>query len=263
MKANFPPKNRLGNPYLKRALILFTIFICGAVIFSLFESAIISFASPIWQRGSALTRSLERGLAFLDSHEALVQENFMLKEKLASLEITLQSLESRAAYALDENILAALAGRSQGSNLVVAAVLTYPPQTPYDVLIIDAGSNDSLRVGSEVSLAEGPLLGAVSEVFSNKAKVKLFSSSGFESNAVLERNSLPVILVGTGAGNFKIKLARDIEVEKGDRIVSRDLDPRLLAVVEEIKAEPTDSFKEILARSPANIFVLRLVVVKP
>jgi len=142
-------------------------------------------------------------------------------------------------------------------------VLTYPPQTPYDIIIIDAGSNDSLVLGSEVSMPEGPLLGVVSEVFPRRAKVKLFSTNGEETGAVLERNNMPVTLEGTGGGNFRISLPRDIAIERGDRILSRSMSSSLLAVVEEVSVEPTDSFKEILAKSPTNIFSLRFVFITP
>jgi len=145
----------------------------------------------------------------------------------------------------------------------VASVLTRPPQTPYDVIVIDAGLNESITIGSEVSLPEGPILGVVSEVFSKSAKVKLFSASGEETNAVLERNNVPVILIGIGGGNFRLALPRDIAIEKGDRILSSDIASRPLATVADVSVRPTDSFKEVLAKSPTNIFALRFVFVAP
>ena len=161
------------------------------------------------------------------------------------------------------NKLLELLGRKQDSNTVAVAVLTHPPQTPYDTIIIDAGSSESVTLGSEVSLPEGPLLGIVSEVFRNRAKVKLFSSPGEETNAILERDNMPVTLTGRGGGNFRLLLPRDVRVEKGDKILSTNIVPHLLAVVEEISVESTDSFKEVLARSPTNIFTLRFVFVAP
>src|SRR3989338_3963999 len=90
---------------------------------------------------------------------------------------------------VQEDTLLELLGRKQKSDTVVAAVLTRPPQTPYDVIIIDAGSNESLAVGSEVSLPEGSILGIISEVFPKSARVKLFSASGDEINAEIGRAS--------------------------------------------------------------------------
>lgn len=207
------------------------IFISGAVILPFLDTIIISIVSPIWRTKNIITMG----------------KNF----PLISPEQT------------QENILLNLVGRKQKTNIVVASVLTRPPQTPYDVIIIDAGSNESVTIGSEVSLPEGPILGIISEVFPKNAKVKLYSASGQETNAVLERNNIPVILVGTGGGNFRLSLPRDIAVEKGDRILSSDITARHLATVGEISVEPTDSFQEVLAQSPTNIFTLRFVFVTP
>ena len=93
--------------------------------------------------------------------------------------------------------------------------------------------------------------------------MKLFSTSGEESNAVLERGEIPVVLEGIGGGNFKITLPRDIAVERGDRILSPDIEANLVAIVEDVRLTQTDSFKTVLARSPVNIFSLRLVIVRP
>ncbi|KKT14658.1 MAG: hypothetical protein UW76_C0001G0015 [Parcubacteria group bacterium GW2011_GWF2_44_8b] len=231
MKVNYLPKNRLRRPYLRRILVLVAIFISGAVVFSFFDAAIISIVSPIWKAKNIITTGSE-----IPS---------ILKEQT------------------QENILLELVGRKQKANMVVASVLTRPPQTPYDVIVIDAGLNESITIGSEVSLPEGPILGVVSEVFSKSAKVKLFSASGEETNAVLERNNVPVILIGIGGGNFRLALPRDIAIEKGDRILSSDIASRPLATVADVSVRPTDSFKEVLAKSPTNIFALRFVFVAP
>lgn len=183
----------------------------------------------------------------------------MLKEKLSSLQIEILSLSNDKNQ---KDAFLELLGHRQNSEMLAATVLTRPPQTPYDVIVIDVGSDNSVTVGSEVSLPEGPIIGSVSEVFSKRARVELFSSSNKETNAILERNNIPVTLVGAGAGNFKLTLPRDIAVESGDRILSANIFSRLLAVVGEVSIHSTDSFKEVLAKSPENIFTIRFVFVK-
>jgi len=231
MKELYHPRSKLRVLYLKRILILLAIFIISAVVLSYFNFAIFSLFSPVWK-----------------AKNVIVNGN--------NIPTTIEE-QSR------ENRLLELVGRKQEPKIVIAAVLTYPPQTPYDIIIIDAGSNDSVTVGSEVSLPEGPLLGKVTEVFSKSAKVKLFSSSGEETATILERNDVPVILVGSGGGNFRISLPRDIEVEIGDMILSADVSSRLLAIVADIDVKPTDALKEVIANSPTNIFSLRYVFVTP
>lgn len=234
--------------------------VLGALLFSVLDTAIISTLSPVWRAENIITNNLRDKLASLRSKESLVRENSALKEQLSSLEIKLSLL---AGQSNKENELLALLGRRPEGTNVAAGVLIHPPQTPYDMIIIDAGSKESIQAGAKVLLPEGPIIGEILEVFPNSARAVLYSASGEENAAVLERNNVPVTLKGIGSGNFKIKLPRDVGVEIGDRILSPDLDSSLFAVVEDIEIKSTDSFKEVLARSPANIFELRFVFIKP
>ena len=260
MKANYLPKNRLRHPYFRRIAVLAVVFVFGIFVFSFFDGTIITIVSPAWKAENIIARSLRNSFIYLRSQKMLVAENVVLKEKVSSLETEILSLLSKR---VQENILLELVGRRLNSNMVAAAVLTHPPQTPYDIIIIDAGSEDSVTLGSEVSLPEGPILGAVLEVFPKRARVKLLSASGEETNAILERNDVPIVLEGTGGGSFKFILPRDIRVEKGDRILSPSITPSLLAVVAEVSTQSTDSFQEVLAQSPTNIFAIRFVFVTP
>lgn len=230
-KVNYLPKNRSRYPYFKKTLVLVAIFLLGVALSYFFRGELISLFYPLWK----------------------ARNNFIQSEEPT----TASSIENQ------KNTLLELAGRKTDPKTTIAAVLTYPYQTFYDTIIIDAGSDDLVAVGSEVSLPEGPVLGTVSEVFSKTAKVKLFSSSGEKTTAVLERDNVPVVLIGVGGGNFKITLPRDMAVENGDRILSADTASRLLAVVGDVSSSPTDSFKEVLAKSPTNIFTLRFVFVTP
>ncbi|MEX2013698.1 MAG: rod shape-determining protein MreC [Parcubacteria group bacterium] len=260
MKVNYLPKNRLRHPYLRRIVILVTIFIFGAIVFSFLDVVILSIISPVWKAENQISRSLRNSATLFGSQKALVEENAALKERLYSLEAELLFLSMGR---VQENTLLELVGRKGQSNMMAVAVLTHPPQTPYDVIIIDAGLNESITIGSQVLLPEGPLLGTVSEVFPKSAKVKLFSADGEETNAILERNDVPVTLVGTGGGNFRLAIPRDIAIEKGDRILSAGIISRPLATVGEVNVQPTDSFKAVLAKIPINIFTIRFVFVTP
>jgi len=243
-----------------RAFILVAIFIFGAIVFRFIAAPIVSIVTPIWKAENKLMSTLRNSVAFFSSQKSLVAEIASLKERLYFMETEILSLSNGR---VQEEVLFDLLGRKERAEEVVAAVLSRPSQTPYDVIIIDAGSSDSISVGSQVLLPEGPILGLVSEVFPTSAKVKLFSANGEETNAILERNQLPITLMGTGGGNFRLALPRDVEIEKGDRILFPDISSRLVATVGEIVTKPTDSFKEVLARSPTNIFSFRFVFVLP
>lgn len=254
---NYLPKNKSkGNRY-RLALFLVWVFVFGAIVFYFLGGVIMRAASPLWMGENKITKSLRAGKEFFRSKQSLISENTTLKERLASLEL---ELSSRPPALNEDNALLSLIGRKakKGTGLV-ASVLVRPPQTPYDIIVIDAGTDDGVVPDSEVALSEGPVLGMVLEVFKSSAKVKLFSSAGENTSAVLERFNLAVTLEGAGGGNFRIVVPRETPVEVGDRILSADVFSRLLAVVGEVEVKPTDSFKQILARSPANIFSIRFV----
>src|SRR3989344_4040284 len=133
MKANYLPKNRSRHLVLKQILALVIILILGSLIFSFLDQTIISAVAPAWKTENALVRSWRNGSAFLRLQKALVAENTALKEKLASLELSIISMSKDR---IQENVVLELVGRKQVSNIIVAAVLTHPPQTPYDVIIV-------------------------------------------------------------------------------------------------------------------------------
>lgn len=257
------PKNRLGGgrvSHAKKALTLALVFIVGAALFSFFDNALTTAVSPLWRAENRFSRSLGGVADFFSTRQVLRDENAALREKVASLELENSALSLSQA----ENArLLSLLNRTGDRGGITVSVLTHPPQSPYDLLVVDAGESEGVTLGARVYLPEGPEVGTVTQVFPSFSRVKLFSSAGEKTQAVLERFEVPVELEGRGGGNFKIVLPRETLVEVGDRILSGSLNPHLVGVVEEVNLEPTDSFKEVLAKSPANIFEVRFLTVRP
>jgi len=260
MKTNFLQRNRHQVSYKKRIVAVFLIFIFGAMFFSFSRGLMISVFSPLWKGENAVAIGFRNLATFFKSKNALIEENQILRDKLASSELTNVSLQTISDA---ENSLLVNFGRASTNKLIASAVLVHPPQTPYDSLIVDAGAVDGVSLDAVVSLPEGPKIGTVIEVFNKSARVKLYSSNGEKTNAVLERSNVPVSLLGRGGGNFEIALPRDVAVEVGDKILSGSLAPTIIGVVGDIEMKPTDSFKKIMVRSVANIYTMRFVVITP
>jgi cell shape-determining protein MreC len=260
MRTNFHLKSRNQNRLGKRIILLAVLFILGAVFFSFTGKFFVTIASPVWKGQNIISNGFRNSFSWLKSKDALIKENMSLKESLKSKELEMTSLRSSRDR---EKELLSILGRVEDGGGILSSVLVRPPETPYDVLIIDVGTNEGIEVGYRVALPEGIIIGTVSEVFANSSKVILYSASGEKTNAVLERNNAPIIMDGRGGGNFRITLPRDMAVEEGDRILSSDITSTLIAVVGKVNLGATDSFKEVLATSPANIFTLRYVLVRP
>lgn len=259
MKTTFLLKNKARDSLKKRLWTVSILFVLGALFFSVLDGAIMKVAEPFWKSQNILAMGVKNTISLFKTKSSLVKENQKLKAEISDYESLLTSL--RSVVTRDEALMASL-GRPIRQQEVVASVLVHPPLTPYDILIIDAGQNSGLKVGDGVHLLDGGVLGVITETFSRSSRVRLISSSGERTNAVLERHQVPVVLVGQGGGNFKIALQRDVAVEVGDRITSPGIESRLVAIVEDVSMKPTDAFKEVLARSSANIFSIRLVVVE-
>lgn len=258
-KMKYLPRNRSKSTFVKPALFLVGIFIAGGFIFSFIDGVIISAVSPLWRTENIATAKLSSIGDFFRFRNSLLKENNMLKERVAQLEL---EVASSASVAGGENSIFSFFGRQPEPEGIVTTVLVSPPQSPYDTLVIDAGEDDGVIPGSSVFMPEGPILGVVSDVFSGSSKVRLYSAPGEKTRALLERHSIPITIEGAGGGNFRIIMPREVEVVAGDRILSADIFSHLLAVVGDIKMEPTDSFKEVLAKSPANIFGIHFLVIR-
>lgn len=257
---NYLPRNRNRHSILKPALFLAGAFVFGLIAFSLLDGVIIKIASPLWRGENAVAEKISKIGNFFRFRSSLISENTALKTKIAALEL---EIASRFAGPKEGDAIFSMLGRREETGGVVATVLVSPPKTPYDTFVIDAGKRDGAAQDYKVLMPEGPLLGVISEIYESSAKVRLFSAPGESTAAILERHNVPVTLEGAGGGNFRIVVARETEVEPGDRILSADVFSHLLAIVGDISMEPTDSFKEVRAKGPANIFNIHYLVIRP
>ncbi|MDB5266258.1 MAG: Rod shape-determining protein MreC [Parcubacteria group bacterium] len=256
MKTPYLQRNRPDRAFGKKALFLLGVFIFGALVFSLFDGLFVRLAAPIWKSENVVARSAWRVSGFFKDTNALLQENADLRARVASDELLISSLRS---IENSREVLLNSFGRSGTSTFIGATVLVHPPETPYDFLVLDAGSNYGVKVGDSVALPEGSKIGVVIEVFSKDSRAKLFSTSGEQTNAILERGGAPVTLIGRGGGAFEIELPREVPVVAGDRVLDSTITAGMIGVVRDIESVPTDSFKKVLVESAAPIHSLHFV----
>ncbi len=238
--------------------IVALIFVFGAFFFSYFGGFVSNVITPLWHSNMFLSNGVTNLFASLRSKDTLIAENSALKEKLASDEELIVSLRTIASTR--DNLILSF-GRSFQSG-IPANVLVHPPETPYDIILVDAGESLGVRALSEVLTPEGSSIGIVSDVFSKSARVKLYSTSGVRSDAVLERGEVPITVTGRGGGGLEFTLPRDTVVMVGDRILTPGINASLMGMVGNIDVSPTDSFKTILVRSPINPSEIRHVIIK-
>jgi len=161
----------------------------------------------------------------------------------------------------NDNLKDLLGRKDAKQKTVLATVLVKPPQTPYDMLTIDIGADQNVKVGDKVMANANIYIGEVSEVMPRLAKVTLYSTPGRKLSVVLGESLVTMEAVGIGGGNFNIYIPREVEVKEGDVIVIPSITANVFGIVEKVNFKETDSFQTVLFKSPVNISELNFVEV--
>ncbi len=215
---------------------------------------------PVLVFGNNIGRELNNASSYFIFKSFLLKENEDLKSKLSEQEVRNANYNSILA----ENIsLKEILGRKvEKNNIILAAILSKPNQSPYDTLIIDVGAKQGLQVGDIVFALGNVPIGRIYMVYSNSSKVVLFSNGGEKTQALLSGKNIFLEIVGRGGGNFEMVIPRDLTLSKGDEVVLPGIVPYVLGIVETIISDPRDSFIKALLVSPVNIQELKFVEVE-
>ncbi len=168
-----------------------------------------------------------------------------------------------------------LLGRSENKSMTLFVILKKPPFSAYDILVIDGGNDQGLRVGDKayVSIRDDEdtittsqlgniSIGEIVEVNTTTSKIKLYSSTGEKFEVLIGDKHVQAWAIGKGAGTFEVSLPRDAKVARGNTVTIPSLSDSFVGVVEEIISDPSEPFMRILFRQPINIFELQWVLIK-
>ena len=208
-------------------------------------------AVPVWQSQHTLGGWWAENIVVLKSKQALIRENLRLMDELNDVRVNI--FMNQVLKKENEDLKMLLGKRPENIKSVIAAVLVRPPKTPYDVLVIDAGSVDGVMVG-DVVLADGTVyIGEVTEVLPHSAKVEMYSSPDKKSSVMIGADGVEAEAIGQGGGNFEVRLPREVEVANGDIIVMPSVTSNIFGSVSQIEVRDKDSFQKILFKNPLNI----------
>lgn len=236
------------------SFVFITIFLL--IFFRLRDSSI---SESVWRFGLKGQSIPNVFVSYLSSKKDLMQENIELKQKID--EIQLEILNS-SVYKNENEKLKEILGRKYSADLVLAQILTRPNRSPYDILVVDIGQNESVKAGQKVFARGNIPIGEVAEVSRNTSRIKLYSTPGTETMATLESSDIDVSLIGTGSGGFEIILPKDVSVHVGQAILNKSINSKTIALVEGVVSTDRDSFKKVLAKSPVNIQELSWVQIE-
>lgn len=151
---------------------------------------------------------------------------------------------------------------SPNSTMVLGVILSRPPRTPYDSLVIDIGEDEGLLKGDLVYAERNYVVGEVSEVYSATSIVKLYSSPDQKVDVLIGSSTTPVVAEGRGGGNFYIKIPKNINVVEGDQIVAPGIRERVFGTAEQVETDDAEAYSHVYFKLPVNIYSLHYVQIK-
>ncbi|MGD9932205.1 MAG: rod shape-determining protein MreC [Dehalococcoidia bacterium] len=208
------------------------------------QGAYLRATEPVENALGAVFRPVAGLLSNAGDINSLRDENRELRLENEALQTELVTLAREAERARElEAALNITTASTEGSR--VAANVVHRESSPFtDVLSIDRGSSDGIRVGMVVLSAQGSLLGSVIDVFSDRSFVRLITDS--RSRVVAE--TLDTHVEGTVKGTANRQLELDLaqgEVVVGDMVVTSALSGRFpaglpIAKVADVSGSPQD-----------------------
>ncbi len=284
---NFQPTKKARHSKLKIFTILVVcIILLSAIMPKTMSSFFMAIFSPFWKIEQSVQTS-----GFFHSRAGLYTENTQLKSELDAIRgdaATIGYLEN------ENNELKALLGRPQVRNAVLATILSSPPFSPYDTVVIDAGKSEGVAIGSliyvpdmitiagtsanETSTSTGATssststqtelkipkisIGKVTDIFSHTSRVELYSSAGQKFQVEIGKNHVKAEATGRGGGSFEIIIPRDADVHVGDAIIIPSIETIVFGQVGTIVSDPARAYSTVLFNLPVNPFQLHSVLVQ-
>ena len=193
-------------------------------------------------------QSTARFPMFLKDRNDLIRQIEALKSKLAAAEgsdVTQQRLSEENLWLRD---LLAVDGRER----IAAAVIARPNELPYDLLQIDRGEEDGIKIGAPVYVGSDNVIGIVSQLAPHYGFVRLFSTPGFKTTAYISGANVIATLEGYGGGVARVSVPQGISLTVGDLVHVPSIDPGVFGRIDYIENRPSqpEQYGYVTLRKP-------------
>jgi cell shape-determining protein MreC len=249
----------LGSNFSKSRAILSAVIVLILIfsIFSPLRSLVGSALTPFFKTGNFFYESLGGITRFFSDKNNIITENKKLQDELQNNRVDIAAYESvkQENKQLREELKIKPAG-----NFITAAIISKPPQMPFDTLFLDGGLTAGVNNGNFVLAGERILIGKIVKVSRNNSTVSLNSFAGAVSEGFVARTNEPIEIKG-GGGNMESRVPIDFDVSVGDKIISGGSVNYLIAVVGAIEEDRSSGFKNILFSMPVDVSKINFVFI--
>lgn len=246
-------------PWVGPALISLVALVLVTGLFRfLLPGALVAVSKPFWSAGTSLSAGVGNVGSFFTDKTKLANERDALAAENAALKA-----ESGTSAARIKDLERLLGDRTEAGAGILAGVLARPPVSPYDVLVIDQGSDAGIKEGSRVQGPGGMPLGVIESVTTSSARVLLYSAPANETESWIGEARIPVTVIGEGAGSLSAEVAREAGVNVGDLVYMMGPGARAVGTVIEVGNDPSSPRSRVDIRPLQNPFSITWVTVTP
>jgi rod shape-determining protein MreC len=122
---------------------------------------------------------------------------------------------------------------------IAAAVVARPDELPYDLLQIDRGTANGIKVGAPVYIGADNVIGVVSFVSEQYSFVQLFTTPGFSATAFISGPNIVTTLEGMGGGIARVNVPQGIPLAVGNLVHVPSIEPGVFGRVIHVENRPS------------------------
>jgi cell shape-determining protein MreC len=200
--------------------------------------------------GDALAQLTHRALSNFGTVSAVELQNENLTQQNALLAAENQALQDKVQ---------SITGLAADGKSVIAGVITRPPVSPYDTLVIAAGSAEGISVGMEAFGGGSIPLGTVSSVLEHFSRITLFSAPGTSVLGWVSSKRTPVILKGEGGGALSASVPRSAGIISGDSVSVSGPGSIPIGTVVQVDIDPSAPSASLRIAPKVNLFAINWV----
>lgn len=262
MKMSYHLKNRakIISGSVIVVVVFFLILLTLSFLFpNFFRNNLTIISKPIWAVRQSIISGTENLSGFFSSKSSLIDENKALKDELSIAKLKLTDYD----LLLKENQeLKGISKDGLSANLSLVRVISKPPISPYDTLVLDGGTAEGIKKGSKVFLGNNVIIGLISDVTPHTSLVELFSRGDVKYNFVLERTGASYDVIGRGGFNMVALVPKEADVLWGDTFIYPGKTSSTVGSVYYIDTDSQSAFKAVYIKIPGNVFQSKWVFVQ-
>jgi cell shape-determining protein MreC len=248
--------SRNSSFYFGCALVLVLLFLYAFIprVVSFLASIVLI---PIHHIETWVTTSNDTLPLYLRDRSVLIDELTRYQEEASARSGDILTIE---LLSKENDELRALLG-DQETDRVLAGVVHRPTELPYDVFVIDKGSDDGIAEGAAVYLGPHHVIGVVDRVYKKGSTVMLASAPGFSSSVFIAGPNVYAEAHGIGGGVIRIGVPQGIPLSVGNLVLLPGVSSGVYGSIVEVRSSPTQPEQEVFVTSSASLSSIRFVTV--